>query len=112
MRTSTVDFKAILNRTLLFFSHPFFSPKFRSSDRPHFSTGVSIPASPPPKLSNTFSPMNFVPGTQSASILSACEAPVFLPADQVLQVEFVPNMSDSSLGGYENRGIEAALMKV
>jgi hypothetical protein len=56
--------------------------------------------------------MNFVPGTQSASILSACEAPVFLPADHVLQVEFVPNMSDSSLGGYENRGIEAALMKV
>ena len=56
--------------------------------------------------------MNFTPGTQSRSILSVCEAPVFLPADQVLQVEFVPNMSDSTLGGHENRGIEAALMRV
>lgn len=40
---------------------------------------------------------------------------MFLPADQVLQVEFVPNMSDSSLGGHENRTtttIDAALMKV
>jgi hypothetical protein len=56
--------------------------------------------------------MNFASSPQSGSFLSACEAPVFLPADQVLQVEFVPNMSDSTLGGYENRGIEAALMKV
>ena len=53
--------------------------------------------------------MNFAAGTQSGSL---CEAPVFLPADQALQVEFVPNMSDSSLGGYENRAIEAAFMKV
>ena len=54
--------------------------------------------------------MNFAPGTQSGSgtFLSACEAPVFLPADQVLQVEFVPDMSDSSLGVYENRTIETA----
>jgi hypothetical protein len=69
-------------------------------------------SSPPPKSTNTFSPMNFTSGAQSGSFLSAGEAPVFLPADQVLQVEFVPNMSDSSLGGYESRAIEAALMKV
>ncbi|KAN0107390.1 hypothetical protein V8E52_010221 [Russula decolorans] len=70
---------------------------FVSSDLPHYSTGVSVPASPPPKSTNTFGPMNFASGTQSGSLLTACEAPVFLPADQVLQVEFVPNMSDSSL---------------
>jgi hypothetical protein len=109
LRTSTVDFMAILH----FFLTLSFSPKFRS-DRPQFSTRVSVPASSPPKMSNTFSPMNFAPGTHSGSLLSACEAPVFLPADQVLQLEFVPNMSDSSLGlgGHEIRGIESAMMKV
>jgi hypothetical protein len=56
--------------------------------------------------------MNFAPGTQSGIFQSACGAPVFLPADQVLQVEFDPNMSDSSFGGDENRAIEAGLMKV
>ena len=56
--------------------------------------------------------MNFASGTQSGSFQSVCEAPVFLPADQVLQVEFVPNMSDPNLGVHENRTIEAALMKV
>ncbi|KAI0273939.1 hypothetical protein BGY98DRAFT_105652 [Russula aff. rugulosa BPL654] len=88
--------------------------KFVSSDLPRYSTGVSVHASSPPKLTKTFSPMNFAPGTQSGSgtFLSACEAPVFLPADQVLQVEFVPDMSDSSLGVYENRTIETAYMNV
>jgi hypothetical protein len=48
--------------------------------------------------------MNFASGggggtPQSSGIFqSVCEAPVFLPADQVLQIEFVPNMSDSSFG--------------
>jgi len=56
--------------------------------------------------------MNFASSTQLGSFQSVCEAPVFLPADQVLQVEFVPNMSDSSLGVYENRAIEAALTNV
>jgi hypothetical protein len=56
--------------------------------------------------------MNFASSTQLGSFLSGREAPVFLPADQVLQVEFVPDMSDSSLGVHENRVIEAALTKV
>jgi hypothetical protein len=56
--------------------------------------------------------MNFTSAARSGSFQSAREAPVFLPADQVLQVEFVPNMSDSTLGVHENRAIEAALMKV
>ncbi|SRR5260370_3239750 len=87
-----------------------FASTLRSSDLPQFSSGVSISASSPPRL--TFGPMSFASGTQSGSIRSACEAPVFLPADQVLQLEFVPNMSDSSLGTHENRSIEAELMKV
>lgn len=83
-----------------------YSPKSRSSDLPRFST---VPVPSPPKLNNTFSPMNFATGTRSGSLLSACEAPVFLPADQVLQAEFVPDMSDSSPGWYGNRVIGAAL---
>lgn len=53
--------------------------------------------------------MNFASGTQSGSFLSTCEAPVFLPADQVLQAEFVP---DSSFRVHEDGATEAALMKV
>ena len=90
---SMVVFMTILNQILL----SFLPSKSRSPDLPRFPTGVSVPVSSPPKSANTFSPMNFAPGTQSGSFLSACEAPVFLPADQVLQVEFVPDMSDSTL---------------
>lgn len=86
--------------------------EFVSPDLPRFSTGVLVPASSPPKSTNTLSPINFTSGAQSRSFQSACEAPVFLPANQVLQVEFVPNMSDSTLGGHENRAIEATLMTV
>ena len=102
---------AILNQSKLHLFHP--SPDLRS-DLPHFTTGVPASATSPRK-SSTLAPMNFAPaGNQSGIFPSACEAPVFIPADQVLQVEFVPdmNMSDSSFGGDENRAIGVALTKV
>ncbi|KAH9993170.1 hypothetical protein BJV77DRAFT_372733 [Russula vinacea] len=82
-----------------------------SSSLPQFSTGVSAPASAQFRRTNTFGPISFASATQTGSTRSAHEAPVFLPADQVLQVEFVPNMSDSSIW-HENRAGEATFKKV
>jgi len=78
-----------------------------SSSLPQFSTKVSVPGSAHFRGTNTFGPISFASATQSGSTRSAHEAPVFLPADQVLQVEFVPNMSDSSIW-HENRASEVA----
>jgi hypothetical protein len=84
-----------------------FPSSFSSSSLPQFSTKVSVPGSAHFRGTNTFGPISFASATQSGSTRSAHEAPVFLPADQVLQVEFVPNMSDSSIW-HENRASEVA----
>jgi len=78
-----------------------------SSDLPRFS-GVSTPSARY-RTNNTFGPISFATVTQMTR--SENEAPVFLPADQVLQVDFVPGISDSSLG-HENRVREGAFKKV